>query len=215
MDKRIKIRYEGKRGCGYRKKEALYIVNFDGAMAPCGKMPVALDVCPACGEGIKPARAVWTWVDGDVLLKEAIMKTCSLKVCPSSCPLSAKALVGGEKFGQVGLTWIGERHYPTPADFMREAAAMGISRRIKTIPKGFELGKTWALLAHRLTIPATEKGKEATAGIFFMYQPTAIEYVCKGTETKEEIDALTKRGLTPVMVENPPKEAPPEEKEWI
>jgi hypothetical protein len=117
--------------------------------------------------------------------------------------------------GLVGLTWIGERHYPTPADFMKEAKAMGISRRIKTIPKGFELGKTWALLAHRLTIPAKEKGGEATAGIFFMYQPTAIEYVCKGTETKEEIDALIKRGLTPVLVENPPKEAPPEEKEWV
>ena len=31
-----------------------------------------------------------------------------------------------------------------------------------------------------------------------MFKPSAVEYVVKGTETEEELQDLTKRGITPV-----------------
>jgi hypothetical protein len=53
---------------------------------------------------------------------------------------------------KAGLLWIGEEFYKTPEDFNREAGEMGISRRITSIPRGYEIGKTWVFLAHRKTI---------------------------------------------------------------
>jgi hypothetical protein len=50
------------------------------------------------------------------------------------------------------MIWIGEKFYKTPADFDREGAELGISRRIAAVPRGFKIGETWVLLAHPLTV---------------------------------------------------------------
>jgi hypothetical protein len=119
----------------------------------------------------------------------------------------------GHPVGKVGLLWIGEQFYPTPADFSDEAARLGISRRISSIPKDFEVGKTWVALAHRKAIQRVCEcgGKEDCAdcggdgvqsipAIFRMFRPEAIEYVVKGTESDGELEAMEKRGITPVRV---------------
>lgn len=53
--------------------------------------------------------------------------------------------------------------------------------------------------------PETEcptcEGTGGLPGIFHAFRPTAIEYVTRGDETAEEIEALDKRGTTPVKVE--------------
>ena len=51
---------EGKRGCGYRKFDALYIVC-DPVSNPCDRLPFELSVCPCCKQGYKQARG-FTWV---------------------------------------------------------------------------------------------------------------------------------------------------------
>ena len=94
---------------------------------------------------------------------------------------------------------------------------MGISRRISTVPRGFEPSKTWVLLAHRKGIKVPRRAMEWTEeglvpsstlvnvpapAIFSIFRPQAIEYVVKGAETKEELERLAKRGLTPVHVRN-------------
>jgi hypothetical protein len=56
------------------------------------------------------------------------------------------------EMGMAGLIWIGESFYKTPEHFIAEGNVYGYSRRIKTIPHGFEIGKTWVLLAHPKTI---------------------------------------------------------------
>lgn len=130
---------EAKRGCGYRKIGGLYLVD-DGAGAACCKMPLALTICPCCGAGIKQTRG-WTWVDAAKMFPsggcvgDAVTKT----LCPAVNPAG---------FGRVGLVWIGESFYPRPIDFLQEAAAIGISRRLPAVPRDYEPGKTWVLFAH-------------------------------------------------------------------
>jgi len=185
----IQIRREGKRGCGWRKGGGLYLVS--GHLAKeCGKLPIALIVCPTCGSGIKPSRG-WTWINATQLLEGIKCKfegTVDCAVCPMSKPM-----------GRVGLIWIGEKFYATPAEFGREASMQGVSRRISTVPRDFKLGETWVLLAHRKAI--SNPDGSFTPGIFHAFKPIAIEYVVKGNESEEELERLAKRDITLVKIE--------------
>lgn len=187
---------DSERGCGWRKAGGLYL-RFDGAMSACGKLPVPLDVCPCCHAGIKPARG-WTWFDPRPFLAK---KECAFlaeddekcNLCPMQCAPE-----------RAGLLWVGEKFYKTPADFMSEAARLGISRRIARVPQDYQTGDR-VYLAHRKAFCAVQTvnpGEEPklTPGIFTTFVPSRIEYVCKGTESEKELDDLVKRGLTPVKV---------------
>ena len=236
----MRVSVESARGCGFRQPGGLYLVS--GALSePCPLLPIEMIVCPTCGEGIKPARG-FTWVDGQTLIPPVEHGTGEHDLV---CPLSPLRTADGHymieeggyvsRIGRCGLIWIGERFYPTPQDFMREAERMGVSRRIVAVPKGFEVGETWVLLGHRKAIekacsecgdlpeayqpedePAMGRGAvvgsdpecpvcngtgyEHKPGIITAFKPTAVEYVVKGDETEEELEALEKRGIEPVKV---------------
>ncbi len=183
----VEKRVEGERGCGFRKPGGLYLVTGERG-AQCLKIPYPLTVCPTCSQGINPSRG-FTWVNASELTLEAVVATCGLRHC-IQCPLG-----GGP--AKTGLIWVGEAYYKTPKVFLEEALRMGISRRITAIPRGFEVGVTWVLLAHRKAFPV---GREDSPGIFQAFRPTAIEYVVKGGETEEELKSLRDRGITPVEV---------------
>jgi len=51
--------------------------------------------------------------------------------------------------------WIGEEAYPKPADFINEARALGISRKVNSLPAGFTMG-TRVFLMHK---DGTKNGK--------------------------------------------------------
>ena len=190
----MEIRREKPRGCGRRKPGGLYLVA-PGEGEPCCKLPLKLDVCPTCHAGIKPARG-WTWIDGDAFLGGI---TCQNPYREDTCPAA-------QPMGMVGLLWVGEKFYPTPDDFSREALEMGISRRISALPKGFKLGETWVFLAHRKGISMCLEAEDGTQeevfypAIFRIFKPTAVEYVVRGDETPEELEKLIDRGITPVKV---------------
>ena len=219
----VRTSTEGARGCGYRKGGGLYLVS--GRLSePCPLLPIALDVCPTCHAGIKPTRS-WTWVDGVAITHVTEHGTLEHRAV---CVLQPGNV---ERLRRAGLIWIGERYYKTADDFTVEASRMGVSRRIPAVPRDFELGTTWVLLAHRKAVanplyeheagPADADGHctyvlandqvcgltienaahiERTTGIFTTFMPTAVEYVVKGDETPEELDALEKRGLSLVKV---------------
>ena len=197
---------EGKRGCGFRKPGGLYLVS-KGLGAACDKLPVPVEVCPTCGCGIKVTRG-FTWIDPSKLAADVPCKKPHCRICP----------LGGQ-VKKAGLLWIGERYYKQPEDWEKEVMSMGASRRIHTIPRGFVIGETWVLVAHRKVYmpdagkPATptkstahvNQGKEQDAlfyrrAIFHAFKPDAVEYVVKGDETKQELKDLEKRGITPVKV---------------
>lgn len=199
----ISRRVEGKRGCGYRAPGGYYLVA-GAPSAHCFKTPYPLTVCPTCSQGIKPARG-FTWLNTVELCKHDDHPACEVRHC-EQCPL------GGAVSDRVGLIWVGEAFYKTPYEFAAEAIKMGISRRITAIPRGFVVGETWVLLAHKKALQAEKAvhGDEGTEtenipGIFQAFRPTAIEYVVRGDETEEEIKSLEKRGITPVEVVRGPQ----------
>ena len=82
---------------------------------------------------------------------------------------------------------------------------MGISRRIKNIPKDFKVGENYVMLAHSKAIlkQPLEMGQEIEhePGIFMIFKPERIEVVVSGKESDTEIEGYVKRGLTPVKIE--------------
>jgi len=203
----IHHRREHARGCGFRKPGGTYLVG-GGLMAPCGRLPLPCEVCPTCGQGIKPSRG-WAWVDGDKL-KTLATRTCDSDQC-AACPMS-----DSYELGRVGLLWVGSKFYPDVDAFANEAKEMGISRRIAQVPRDFVVGETWVFLAHRQAIQSRcecngSLGTEcadcegtlvvSTPGIFSAFKPERIEYVVKGDESEEELDRKERQGFTLVSVE--------------
>lgn len=207
---------DSERGCGWRKPGGLYL-RCGNAMTPCGKLPVPLTVCPCCGEGIKPARG-WSWFNPQPFLKE---KECAYALDADSKALHCAGCPMETAPDRAGLLWVGEKFYPTPQAYMDEARKLGISRRIPRVPNGYKAGDR-VYLAHRccIQIPGIDpdkcdctvpeqgalvhradcKGRIFQAGIFTTFVPERIEYVTKGDESAEDLDALVKRGITPVKV---------------
>jgi hypothetical protein len=228
----VRVSVERARGCGYRKEGGLYLCSGE-LSEPCPLLPFETHTCPTCGEGIKPARG-YTWVDPSKLIPAVEHGTPEHNMV---CPLGASEAVHVEgtastehgssehRMGtRCGLIWIGEQHYKTAREFMREAAEMGVSRRITAVPKDFLIGETWVLLGHRKAIeracsecgdlpdtgngpdpdcPVCEgTGYEHRPGIVTAFRPTAIEYIVReGEEDDDEfLEGLEKRGITPVKV---------------
>lgn len=196
---------EQKRGCGYRKVGGLYLFG-GGIGIPCDRLPFELTVCTCCGQGIKQARG-WTWVDVAKLFNgpHVVESTPNGDMCRCGniCPLCANP----EMLGRAGLLWIGEKFYKFPGQFIKEGVEMGFSRRIKAIPQGFKVGETWVLLAHKNAIknmaadaaPSPEPFYKP--GIFYVWRPERVEKIMlESTRGTEEIEALEKRGITPVFV---------------
>lgn len=196
---------ESARGCGYRKPGGKYLVSGWGPTIACGKLPIKLDTCPCCGLGLKPTRG-WSWLDLR-FIKQECAGPCQ------TCPIGEHRVTG-----PVGLIWIGETFYKTPADYLAEAERQGFSRRLHTIPKGFKLGETWVALAHRKAIPkpcecrsgggqplkacrhCSGTGTAYDRGIFHLWRPSGLDYVVTGEESTEELERFEERGFRLVKV---------------
>lgn len=204
MHPAVKVLTEGARKCGYRKVHGLYLCS-NAPVRACGKLPLPLTTCPCCGQGIRFSRS-WTWVDSTALFAAApcLLAENRETMAGCGCPLD-------KGVGRAGLLWVGEMFYGSPDIYNQEADALGISRRIKFVPHEFELGM-WVLLAHRKAIKTAQptsdnlkNGTLYTPGIFRVFQPDRIEYILDGSESDDDIDALVKRGLTPVLLQKAPE----------
>lgn len=206
---------EKKRGCGYRKVGGLYMVT--GAFGEsCDRLPIEAKVCSCCGEGIKQGLG-WKWVEPFRMFKgkhsdspvNAISGSKKKQIGTQKCSCKPYCVVCNPvEDEKAGLMWVGTRFYPTPEDFLKESAEMGISKRVKSIPHDFEIGKTWILLAHpkailRIDITAKDEKAKKTylPGIFAVFKPTKIELLVQEKKaTKAAIKKLEKRGITTVIV---------------
>lgn len=115
---------------------------------------------------------------------------------------------------KAGLLWIGSRFYRTPEDYLSEATSMGVSKRIKAVPRGFEIGKTWILLAHLKGAWIEDEeskagGLKEAPGIFSVFQPKRVEVIVLKSEfdkwntnpsSAPEIESYYQRGLSCVPV---------------
>lgn len=229
---------ESKRGCGYRKVGGIYLVG-GGIGVPCDRLPFLLETCRTCGQGIKQARG-WTWISVEHLFggphkvptvfvgnkqtdinhairaklgvtynTDAEFTVCADAPCDEtgSCPLCGRP----QDMGRAGLLWIGEQFYKTPQDFIREGIELGFSRRIRTVPRGFQPGETYVLLAHpkacTVEEPLSDLFPNETVtrqkpGIFYVWLPQRVEKILLESQREdvEELEELRKRGITPVFV---------------
>jgi hypothetical protein len=219
MHSGISVVHDSKRGCGFRKTHGLYF-RTDDAGVPCDVLPLELKPCPVCAAmGLKcktaPTRG-FSWV------KPSGLFNWNEIVCPNNVsPSYGEGLCGNCSMSKVarldkcGLLWVGEKFYPTPADFDRESNSQGISRRLPhdQIPRGFKVGEDFIMLAHRKAIARIEDGEGTPLfpdvkasvtvyypGVFRIFRPSRIECVVTGDEPDDFIDALIERGITPVKV---------------
>lgn len=193
---------EAIRGCGYRKVGGMYLVG--GILnAPCDRLPIPLECCPVCGQGIKVGRGV-TKINPHKLwgshsdCKDAI-RPCL--VCDA--PNKVAYIMG-----------VGERYYKTPQDFINEGEALGVCKRIAAIPKDLRIDKTVVYLAHPKACikngsGRTKKGQgkmlEYQLGVFCAFIPHKIEQLVwdkdlKGKRGRALKKQLRKRRITPVPV---------------
>jgi hypothetical protein len=208
MHSAISIVHDSQRGCGFRHKTgALYFMS-DNAGVPCGVLPLELKPCPTCAAmGLKcrvsPTRG-YTWIDPS---RTFDWKSVS---CPQSfdgglCRDCSMSMIS--RLERCGLLWIGEKFYPTPDDFDKEARKLGISRRLPHdhLPVGFKIGEDFIMLAHKKSVLRLGVEGETLVdyfpGVFRIFKPQRVEVLCDGTETDEVIEGYLKRGLTPVKVE--------------
>jgi len=197
---------EGKRGCGYRVVGGLYLVG--GVLnAGCDRLPYLIEYCPTCGAGIKFSRA-FQWLDPMAMFgihdNESDMHGCKDAIRPCYMCDPDKFIELSPKYG---LLWVGESSY-SPLSFLQEARVMGISKRIPFIPKELKLGKTVVLLAHNNAIPqahyeSMEEAPQDFPGIFCAFIPSATEMpVWESDMTEENVEHLTKRGITPIPIKD-------------
>jgi hypothetical protein len=186
----IKTVHDEERGCGWRKAGGLYLVA-DEPGVECGRLPILLEICPTCGQGVKFSRS-WTWIDPVELVRG---HPCMGNPCEELCVLSNTEVA---KRQRDGLLWVGREHYATAGDFIAEADRLGISRRIKSVPRGFVVGVTVVWLAHLEAVPTREKWMQ---GVFRVFRPMVVEYVVTGEETNDDLEKLVARGITPIRVE--------------
>lgn len=172
------VSVEARRGCGFRKPASdgvgIYLVGGREVVA-CGRLPIALHVCNACGQGIKPARA-WTWV----CPRDAF----DLEYCSAAKQRCLTCLVGEQMPERAGLIWVGEKYYQMPDDFVREAALMGVSRKISALPRDFVVGATVVYLAHRKAVPQPDG--DPHPGIFTAFVPQRVDLVIENAEQVSE-----------------------------
>jgi len=188
---------EKARGCGFRRAGprgvGIYMMGPGGTSA-CERLPMPLTVCPCCGQGIKFARA-FTWIEPGKLFAPHIEPVC-IKLGPRDeaadqalwgkyadhnhnlCPMCNAEQIAGDR---AGLLWIGGKNY-TPEAFKREAAMMGISRRLPNIPRGFEVGKHIIYLAHKQACwpegwPHCAPDAKSRPGIFYAFRPSHVDLV--------------------------------------
>ena len=209
----IRTSYERSRGCGFRKGGGTYLVTDEGKLLqPCGRLPLVLDICPTCGQGIKFSRSPG-WVDPALLFEgnECRMKRKSLRSHseilqkifggPFGAKTSASCLCPLDDPSSLGrslLMWVGEKFYPSPMDWLQESQRQGISRRIASVPRGFIPGETWILVAHKKV--NIEGGQKPQPAVFHLFRPDRIEYVVSGQESEEELAKIEKRGISLVKV---------------
>lgn len=221
---------ESKRGCGYRKINGTYLEGI-GLAVPCDRLPFNIEPCRVCGQGILFSRG-YTWIhwyhyagfhdDEDHMIHD-FENGCSCDVnCPICHPLDTKEImvtIKDKEEKQIvpvrhGLMWVGKKYY-SPESFMEESKKMGISKRIATIPRELEVGKTWILLAHKeagtkiIDVDTDEEGNKTIDGkkeikvpaVFYAFRPKRIVKLITPDEAndKDLIDNLKKRGITPLV----------------
>jgi hypothetical protein len=183
----VQTLHEPKRGCGWRSSGAdgvgIYLMGELLNPGVCELLPWALDTCPCCGGGVKFARAWTSITPASLFVRNGHLPCIGRLTGPINketerhfkhnhfcCP------VCNPPKGIHGLVWAGHTHY-TAASFAAEALERGVSKRLPSIPRDLEIGKTVVYVAHVKACGNFLTGEEMTPGVFMTFRPTHIDLV--------------------------------------
>jgi len=188
---KVEISHETKRGCGYRTPGAarvgIYLVG-PSTLTVCERLPFPLTICPCCGHGIRFSRG-FTWIDPIRLFDPTLEPRCDYASEVSrllgdlrnnnqhdhnNCPVCNPWMVGD----QAGLMWVGEKYYPSPHHFIREAREMGVSKKISGLPKDFKIGEHVIYLGHHKAYTDWDDASHPVKpGVFMAFTPVQVDLV--------------------------------------
>lgn len=191
---------EAARGCGYRKVGGLYLVG-GGLGSPCDRLPLAIEPCPCCGETLRFNRGLARFQPFQLFGNHDSDICSDSQLCPACWP----EIQCEDAF----LMWVGAEY--SPASFIVESAAQGVSKRIKSIPRDLILGESWVWLAMLNIIPPNgqkwlasdleERKRGYGPGIFYCFRPSALEKIITESQASPDtIQELELQGITPVVV---------------
>lgn len=173
----------------------MYLIG-GNSIAPCCKLPFLLSSCPCCGTVIKFSRG-FNWINTDLF---CFNRPAGIG-CSSSCVASAPGM-------PIGLMWVGESFYPTVRDFEREAAAIGISKRLNILPKGLQPGM-WVALAHNKAVVGFDDSNNGNPaadlvtykpGVFMFFRLEKIQYVVKPGDNDETLQKFSDKNIELITV---------------
>lgn len=189
---------EPERGCGYRRLGKIYVIG-TGISVPCHRLPLPLEVCPVCGQGIKFSRS-WIEINPKRLFGNCydttecphcgktlelttldsgrmgyICEDCHAEYQYTPCLCKLKEDEHGkcpvcEPPEHGYILWVGGKYY-TPSSFIMEARKMGVSKAVPYVPKNLEVGKTIVYLAHKQAVKKIVEDKESVTGYKEEYAP--------------------------------------------
>jgi len=210
---------EARRGCGFRVIGGTYLVSGPGGFS-CGKLPVPLLPCPLCDHKPSFTRGIQR-----ISPKNFLHAAPACSSDPSRCALCPFGRAFEQQEG--ALMWVGDRFY-TPQSFTEEAATLGPSKRISSVPQWFKLGM-WVFLAHEKVIESPcpicatvaplkienceeceGEGVMKSPAIFYAYVPTRIERIIpKSWAGSVVAKDLEEQGFTLVEVPDEDKDHQP------
>jgi hypothetical protein len=188
MTQQVEILHEPKRGCGYRHGGAdgvgIYLMGEVLNPGVCELLPWALDTCPCCGGGVKFARAWTSITPASLFVPDDEHLACIEEINPptneimeeyrnhnhAACPMC------NPPPGIHGLVWAGHQYY-TATSFAAEALERGVSKRLPSIPRDLEVGRTVVYVAHIKACGNFLTGEEMTPGVFMAFRPTHVDLV--------------------------------------
>ena len=172
----------------------------------CERLPNPLDKCMSCSQDIVPSGN-WKFINPVHILTNA-PNCVGYEVAGyhdhDHCLMCNSAQVlENEEVKRAMLIWVGGKTYTDPLVFIGEAFHLGVSRRISSLPEWFQLGHTWAFLAHTRAVMTEEsipkeklkpRAKKTTVkvyrkGIMAFFKPRGVDLVVK------DIKAIPERAL--------------------
>ncbi len=102
------------------------------------------------------------------------------------------------------IIWVGEAYYDTPDTFLNEAIEMGISRKIRAVPKDLKIGD-YVYVGFRKAVPTDETGRDGlrifAPGVFSVFPVRRIEKLLTEEQQQDQtyISRLVEKGITPVV----------------
>lgn len=181
------------RGCGSRKHGGTYLCGV-GLQVVCDRLPIPLEVCPTCNEGLKFSRNPREINADKMFGVHKIYPIDGSFDLGTSCPEDYCYVCRPPSDVPSYIMGVGERHY-TPESFIKEAMEMGVSKRIPAIPRNLVVGKSVVFLSHKKAIvhktmkcPKCKSDKVVSCPGSTNKEPLAdINYICQDCLLEFEI----------------------------